>query len=69
MLVPLTAEVKKTSKSHISYGMTSLTALALPSVGDFPLSNDAFCSAPTRDDLFIGILNKVTIKCKASGSL
>lgn len=32
---PLKAEVKKTSKSHISYRMTGLTALALPSVGDF----------------------------------
>lgn len=33
--VPVKEKVKKTSKSHISYRMTSLTALALPSVGDF----------------------------------
>lgn len=68
MHVLVKAEVKKTSKSHISYRMTSMTALALPSVGDF-LYNEALYSAATRDDLFITILKRATMKCKALGSL
>jgi len=35
MHVPVKEKVKKTSKSHISYSMTSMTALAVHSLGDF----------------------------------